>query len=95
MQPTCLRRIGGLVARVGEISEFPPGGSLFRMQSLRARLAMARYMRRNRSVIAHAFDFYTNLMMVPAARLAGVAVVLGSHRQLGDLLTPLQFRAQL
>lgn len=94
VQPTCLRRIGGLVARVGNIPEFSPGGSLFRMQSLRARLAMARYMRRNRSAIAHAFDFYTNLMMVPAARLAGVAVVLGSHRQLGDLLTPLQFRAQ-
>src|SRR5437667_404866 len=33
-------------------------------------------------------------MLIPAARLAGVPVVIGSHRQLGDLLTPLQFRAQ-
>lgn len=95
VQPACLRRIGGLVSRVGEIPEFPPGGSLFRMQSHRARLAIARYMRQHRSVVAHAFDFYTNVMMVPAARLAGVAVVLGSHRQLGDLLTPAQFWTQL
>jgi L-malate glycosyltransferase len=95
VQPTCLRRIGGLASRLGEIPEFPPGGSLFRMQSFRARLAMARYMQRNRSVVAHAFDFYTNLMMVPAARLAGVTIVLGSHRQLGDLLTRSQFWAQL
>lgn len=95
VQPACLRRIGGLVSRVGEIPEFPPGGSLFRMQSIRARMAIARYMRRNRSVVAHAFDFYTNLMMAPAARVAGVPVVLGSHRQLGDLLTRAQFWAQL
>jgi len=95
VRPTCLRRTGGLVARLGEIPEFPPGGSLFRLRSHGARLAIARYLRRNRSVVAHAFDFYTNLMMVPAARMAGVAVVLGSHRQLGDLLTRAQFWAQL
>jgi glycosyltransferase involved in cell wall biosynthesis len=95
VKPACLRRIGGLVPRVGEIAEFPPGGSLFRLQSHRARLAIARFMRQNRSVVAHAFDFYTNLMMVPAARVAGVSVVLGSHRQLGDLLTRGQFWAQL
>lgn len=95
VQPICLRRTGGLVARLGEIPEFRPGGSLFRLPSHRARLAIARYVRRNRSVIAHAFDFYTNLMMVPAARMAGVSVVLGSHRQLGDLLTRAQFWTQL
>jgi glycosyltransferase involved in cell wall biosynthesis len=95
VKPACLRRIGGLVSRLGDIPEFPPGGSLFGMRSLRARMAMGRYMRQNRCVIAHAFDFYTNLMMAPSARMAGVAVVLGSHRQLGDLLTRTQFWAQL
>jgi L-malate glycosyltransferase len=95
VHPACLRRIGGLASRMGEIPEFSPGGSLYRMQSVRARMAIARYMRRNGSVVAHPFDFYTNLMMVPAARAAGVAVVLGSHRQLGDLLTRAQFWAQL
>jgi glycosyltransferase involved in cell wall biosynthesis len=45
--------------------------------------------------IAHSFDFYTNLSLVPAARLARVPVVIGSQRQLGDLLTPAQSKAQL
>jgi len=94
VKPACLRRVGGLVQRLGDIPEFPPGGSLFGMQSLRARLAIARYLRRHGCAIAHAFDFYTNLMLVPAARMAGITV-LGSHRQLGDLLTRSQFYAQL
>jgi glycosyltransferase involved in cell wall biosynthesis len=34
------------------------------------------------------------LTLIPAARLARVPVVIGSQRQLGDLLTPRQFRAQ-
>jgi L-malate glycosyltransferase len=90
---SCLRRIGGLVPRVGEIPEFPPGGSLFGVQSLIARRAMMQAMRRDAIAVAHAFDFYSNLMLIPAARLAGVPVI-GSHRQLGDLLTPAQFKAQ-
>jgi glycosyltransferase involved in cell wall biosynthesis len=55
---------------------------------------LSQHLRRNRVQIAHAFDFYTNLTLVPAARLARVPVVIGSHRQLGDLITPTQFRAQ-
>jgi glycosyltransferase involved in cell wall biosynthesis len=33
-------------------------------------------------------------MLIPAARLAGVPVVVASQRQLGDLLTPMQRRVQ-
>ena len=33
-------------------------------------------------------------MLIPTARWAGVPVVIGSQRQLGDLLTPLQFGIQ-
>jgi glycosyltransferase involved in cell wall biosynthesis len=95
VRPACLRRTGGLLSRVGEIPEFPPGGSLFGLQSMSARLAMGRYLRQNRVVAAHAFDFYTNLMVIPTARIAGVPVVMGSQRQLGDLLTPAQSWAQL
>src|SRR5258706_3314854 len=93
VRPACLRRIGGLVARLGEIPEFPPGGKLLGFQAQRAQLAMIRSMRRNGIAVAHAFDFYTNLMLIPAARMAGVPVI-GSHRQLGDLLTSTQFKAQ-
>jgi glycosyltransferase involved in cell wall biosynthesis len=51
-------------------------------------------LRQHKVQVAHAFDFYANLTMIPAAKLARVPVVIGSHRQLGDLMTPAQFRAQ-
>jgi L-malate glycosyltransferase len=89
----CLKRIGGLVNRVGEIPEFSPGGRLLSIKSQRAQLALARHLRRGHIAVAHAFDFYTNLMLIPAARIAGVPVI-GSHRQLGDLLTTAKFKAQ-
>jgi glycosyltransferase involved in cell wall biosynthesis len=52
-------------------------------------------MRAEAITVAHSFDFYSNLLMIPVARWAGVPVVIGSHRQLGNLLTPLQFELQL
>ncbi len=70
------------------------GGSLYGWTSLGTRWRLSRHLRRKQVQIAHAFDFYTNLTLIPAARLARVPVVIGSHRQLGDLLTPAQFRAQ-
>jgi glycosyltransferase involved in cell wall biosynthesis len=90
----CLWRHGPFADGFGDVPEFPMGGSLFGWKSLGARLRLSRHLRSNRVQIAHAFDFYTNLTMIPAARLARVPVVIGSHRQLGDLMTPAQFRAQ-
>jgi glycosyltransferase involved in cell wall biosynthesis len=91
--PACLRRVGGLADRLGQIPEFPPAGKLFGIQAQRTQLAMVRSLRRSNIAVAHAFDFYTNLMLIPAARMAGVQVI-GSHRQLGDLLTVAKFKAQ-
>ena len=90
----CLARRGEFLQSLPQVVEFNPGRSLFKVKSQLARISLARYLRRHKSVIAHAFDFYANLMLIPAARLARMPVVLGSHRQLGDLLTPLQFRSQ-
>jgi glycosyltransferase involved in cell wall biosynthesis len=90
----CLARRGEFVDSVPAIKEFSPGRSLFKGQSIVTRAALARHLRRQHIAVAHAFDFYVNLMLIPAARLARIPVVIGSHRQLGDLLTPLQFRAQ-
>lgn len=90
----CLRRYGPLSTEVERIDEFPLGGSLFTWRAWRTRWALARALRTNQIAVAHAFDFYTNLMLPPSGRLARVPVIIGSHRQLGDLLTPLQFRAQ-
>jgi glycosyltransferase involved in cell wall biosynthesis len=78
---------------LGELHQFRLGGSLYGLQSLRSRWRLMHHLRRAKTAVAHAFDFYANLVLIPAAKLAGVPVI-GSHRQLGDLLTPAQFRVQ-
>jgi L-malate glycosyltransferase len=90
----CIMREGPFLAGLGEISEFGVGGSLYGLESIRSRLRLARHLKSNDIAIAHAFDFYTNLTLIPAARWARVPVVIGSQRQLGDLLTWKQERAQ-
>ncbi len=91
----CNRRRGPFLEGLGEVPQFPLGGSLYGLQSLRTRFQLGRHLRRNGANVAHAFDFYANMTMIPAARLAGVPVVIGSQRQLGDLLSRAQSRAQL
>jgi L-malate glycosyltransferase len=90
----CVQRQGAFLDGLGRVPEFPLGGSLYGLNSLWTRLRLAQYLRRNRIAVAHAFDFYTNLTLIPVARLAGVHVVIGSHRQLGDLLSRSKSRAQ-
>jgi L-malate glycosyltransferase len=90
----CIRRLGPFANAFGDVPEFWLGGSLYGWTSIRARVRLAALLRARRIQIAHAFDFYTNLTLIPAARLARVPVVIGSQRQLGDLLTPRQSRAQ-
>ena len=90
----CVNRRGPLAHNFADAQPFPLGGSLYGWQSLRTRLKLSRHLRHHQVQVAHAFDFYTNLTMIPAAKLARVPVVIGSHRQLGDLMTTAQFRAQ-
>jgi glycosyltransferase involved in cell wall biosynthesis len=90
----CIRRGGPFADAFGPVPEFRLGGSLFGWKSLRTRLRLSQHLRRNQVQVAHAFDFYTDLTLIPAARLARVPVVIGSHRQIGDLMTPAQFRSQ-
>ena len=91
----CLQPKGPLQRDLGPVQYFDLGGSLYRLRSMRTRYRLAAYLRRSEVAVAHAFDFYTNLTLIPAAKLARTPVVIGSQRQLGDLLTPLQRRAQL
>lgn len=90
----CVSRSGPLAEQVGDIPQFPLGGNLFGWKSLRTRLKLRRHLRSRHVQVAHAFDFYANLTLIPAARFARVPVIIGSHRQLGDLLTPAKFRSQ-
>ncbi len=90
----CINPRGPLAHHFPGAPRFPLGGSLFGLQSLRSRLKLSRHLREHQVEVAHAFDFYANLTLIPAAKLARVPVVIGSHRQIGDLMTPWQFRAQ-
>ncbi len=90
----CIQAIGPLLQGL-QIDEFPLGGNLYGFRSWQMRIDLGRHMRSNSVSLAHAFDFYSNLTLVPAARLARIPVVIGSQRQLGDLLTPARSRAQL
>jgi len=90
----CLGRRGALQTGMDDIAEFNLGGSFFGVQAQRARVALARHLRVHSVAIAHSFDFYSNLTLIPTARWARVPVVIGSHRQIGDLLSPLQFGVQ-
>jgi glycosyltransferase involved in cell wall biosynthesis len=91
----CVSRRGPMAHNFPDAQQFPLGGSLYGWRSLRTRLKLGRHLRHHQVQVAHSFDFYTNLTLIPAAKLARVPVVIGSHRQLGDLLTPAQFRAQV
>ena len=91
----CLQENGPLQTNLGPVEYFDLGGSLYRPRSMRTRYRLAAYLRRTQVAVAHAFDFYTNLALIPAAKMARTPVVIGSQRQLGDLLSPSQRRAQL
>jgi glycosyltransferase involved in cell wall biosynthesis len=51
-------------------------------------IQFARYLRWNRFQVVHAYGFYPNSFAVPAARLAGVPVIIASIRDTGDVLEP-------
>lgn len=91
----CVQKKGAFLEGLGELHQFRLGGSLYGLHSIRSRWRLMRCLQKLEIAVAHAFDFYANLTLIPAAKLAGVPLVIGSHRQLGDLLTPAQFRAQL
>jgi len=90
----CIMAKGAFLENLGPVAPFRLGGSLYSAQSFRSRIRLARHLRHHDIAIAHSFDFYTNLVLIPVAKLAGVPVVLGSQRQIGDLLTPRQSQAQ-
>ncbi len=91
----CIGQGGAFRKGMGEVTSVPPGGNVYGLNSWRSRIALARRLRARHTSIAHSFDFYSNLMLIPAARLARTPIVIGSHRQIGDLLTPMRFRSQI
>lgn len=91
----CVRNQGRFAYELGDLAEFRLGGSTYGLQSMKSRWSLVRHLRKLGVAVAHAFDFYSNLTLIPAAKLARTPAIIGSHRQLGDLLTPAQFRTQV
>src|SRR5437763_4638074 len=79
VQRGCLRKTGAFLDGLGEVAEFDVGGSFYTLRAHRARRALARHLRCQKATIAHSFDFYSNMMMIPVARWARVPIVIGSH----------------
>jgi glycosyltransferase involved in cell wall biosynthesis len=90
----CIQTKGALRELFGDVPRFKLGGSVYGWRSWHSRWRLSRHLRRLGIQIAHAFDFYTNLTLVPAAAGARVPVIVGSQRQLGDLLSTAQRRLQ-
>jgi glycosyltransferase involved in cell wall biosynthesis len=84
----CVRAEGPLRERLqaGGIDAWTCGPRSFKSARLGASiLDVARYCRRHGITILHAFDFYSNIVGVLAARLARVPTVIASQRELSDL----------
>jgi glycosyltransferase involved in cell wall biosynthesis len=90
----CLQKKGAFLKDPDEVREFSLGGNLYGPRSMQARWQLARHLRQAGTLVVHAFDFYSNLVLIPAARLAKIPVVIGSQRQMGDLLSLARSRAQ-
>ena len=82
----CLTARGPLLERLKgsdvRIEEFHPKGGLDSPTGFYEMLRLAAYLRRERFDVVHAHDLWSNLMGVPAARLARVPAVISSQRDL-------------
>jgi len=83
----CLKRQGfyvDVLVKAGiEVMEFSPGASLTSMGGVAVLLSLARCLRHNKVDVVHTHDLYSNLLGIPAARLARVARIVSSRRDLG------------
>lgn len=92
----CLKRCGPFLANIESLGipivEYPLR-SLFGADTVRWFFRLVDLLRRERIDVLHAFEFYGNVFAVPAARWAGVPVVIASRRELAGDRSPWQQRA--
>jgi glycosyltransferase involved in cell wall biosynthesis len=92
----CLRMRGPLLAKLEgsrvSVMEWDAREGLNSPSGVYQILRLARFLRRGRFDVVHTHDLWSNLMGVPAARLARVPVLISSRRDLGHLAwyTPLR-----
>ena len=93
----CLTRAGEFLNEIEALRVPLTEYKVTRLYNLRAfteQLRLARYIKRHRIQIVHTYNFYANVFAIPAARLAGVPVIVASIRDNGDPWTPMQRRLQ-
>jgi glycosyltransferase involved in cell wall biosynthesis len=81
LQVSVLQDAGPLVGALRELGftpeEFPLNGSLMRLNTAQQIFRMARWFKRNQVELVHAHDFYSTMLVVPAAKLAGTKIIVG------------------
>jgi glycosyltransferase involved in cell wall biosynthesis len=91
----CIRAEGPLRARLEQAGVEPwscGGGSFLSPRFVPTVLRLARRLSATKVDLLHSFDFYSNILAIPAARLARVPVVIASQRDLGELRPRYQHR---
>ena len=85
----CLQMRGPLLARLEgsdvSVMEWSARGGVNSPRGIYQILRLARFLRRGSFDVVHAHDLWSNLLAIPAARLARVPVVISSRRDLAHL----------
>lgn len=93
----CLRRAGRLLHEVEDrglpVREYRMR-SFYSSRFLQQEVAFARQLARDRTQVMHAYNLWGNVFAIPAARLAGVPVVVAGIRDCGLYLTDWTRRVQ-
>jgi L-malate glycosyltransferase len=82
----CLRAQGPLLDRLKgttiAVREFHPRGGIDSVAGIYQLLRLSRFLRRQKFDIVHTHDLWSNLLGIPAARLAGIPAIVSSRRDL-------------
>ena len=85
----CLRMAGPLLAKLKgstvSVMEWNAQGGVNSPRGIYQILCLARFLRRGHFDVVHAHDLWSNLLAIPAARLARVPVIISSRRDLAHL----------
>jgi glycosyltransferase involved in cell wall biosynthesis len=85
----CLRACGPLLDRLRNsavsVREFHPNGGVDSLGGIYQLLRLAAFLRWGKFEVVHTHDLWSNLLGVPAARLAGVPAIISSRRDLAHL----------
>ncbi|HEX6465285.1 MAG TPA: glycosyltransferase, partial [Vicinamibacterales bacterium] len=92
----CFHREGAWLSRVeacAPVTEFPIAG-FTRPRTLARAAEFVRWCRSHRITVIQSCDFYANTFALPAAAVAGVALRVGSRRELAPDKSPAQIAVQ-